>query len=91
MLYMLGAQLGGWSHPLLDGIKPRIVYPIEFARSARWRTTREKVTVLLATGFGRITYAQTLTQHPVYSNDVDEEPEEGYSRGDYVAIHAEKL
>ncbi len=90
MLYMLGAQLGGWSHPLVADIKPTNVYPMEFARSARWRTTREKVSALLATGFERVTYAQTLTHHPLYSNDVDEAPVEGYGRGDYVAIRAEK-
>ncbi len=90
MLYMLGAQLGGWSHPLLEGIKPSNVYPMEFAKSARWRTTREKAALLEATGFERLTYAQTLTHHPLYSNEVAEEPVEGYERGDYVAIRAEK-
>jgi SAM-dependent methyltransferase len=90
MLYMLGAQLGGWAHPMLEGIKPGNVYPMEFARSARWRTTREKIALLESTGFARLTFAQTLTHHPLYSNEALEEPVEGYTRGDYVAIRAEK-
>ncbi len=91
MLYMLGVQLGDWSHPLLEGTKPSRVYPMEFARSARWRTTREKAALLRACGFERLTYAQTLTHHPLYSNEVAERPVEGYSRGDYVAIRALKV
>jgi SAM-dependent methyltransferase len=90
MLYMLGAQLGGWSHERVEGIQPARVYPVEFARGARWRTTREKAALLLKIGFERLTYAQTLTHHPLYSNDELEEPVEGYTRGDYVAIRAEK-
>lgn len=90
MLYMLGAQLGDWSNGLLDGIKPGRVYPLEFARTARWRTTGEKAALLVATGFERLSYAQTLTHHPLYSNEVAEEPVEGYSRGDYVAIRAQR-
>jgi SAM-dependent methyltransferase len=90
LLYMLGAQLGGWSHTLLEGVKPSAVYPMEFARVARWRTTREKVELLETAGFARLTYAQTLTHHPLYSNEVREDPVEGHTRGDYVAIRAEK-
>jgi SAM-dependent methyltransferase len=90
LLYMLGAQLGGWNHPLLEGVKPANVYPMEFARAARWRTTAEKAALLEATGFQRLSYAQTLTHHPLSSNEVLEEPVEGHTRGDYVAIRAVK-
>lgn len=91
LLYVLGSQLGDWSHPLLEGVRPRHVYPLQFARAARWRTTPEKLSLLEVAGFGRFELAQTLTRHPVYSDEKLEEPVEGYDRGDYVAIRAERL
>ena len=45
---------------------------------------------LAAAGFGGLEYAQTLTRHPKFSNDVVERPVEGFDRGDYVAIRATK-
>ena len=34
------------------------------------------------------TTAQTLTTHPLYSNRQEEQPSEGYEKGDYVAVTA---
>ena len=65
-------------------------YPLEFASAAHWRTTDAKASLLLAVGFEGIEYAQTLTRHPRYSNDLVERPVEGFDRGDYVAISAKK-
>jgi ubiquinone/menaquinone biosynthesis C-methylase UbiE len=90
LLYNLAKVLGTWEHTLLEGIHPRDPYPIEFVKVATWRTTAEKTNLLKDAGFSDFSYAQTLTRHPVYSDDVLEEPVEGYDRGDYVAICAYK-
>lgn len=90
LLYNLAMTLGSWDHPLLAGVKPRHPYPIEFVKAANWRTTREKVELLEEQGMHIEKYYQTLTPHPLYSGDEIEEPCEGYSKGDYVAIVARK-
>lgn len=89
-LYNLAKTLGTWEHPLLEGVQPRDPYPIEFLNVANWRTTHEKVELLKGAGFSSFEYAQTLTKHPIFSNDEIEEPIEGYDSGDYVAICAIK-
>lgn len=90
MLYNLAKTLGTWEHKLLKGIKPSSVYPIEFVKDANWRTTGEKVEIMEKVGFSNYRYAQTLTTHPLYANDEFEEPQEGYQKGNYVAICANK-
>jgi trans-aconitate methyltransferase len=90
LLYNLAMVLGTWEHPLLRDISPRNPYPIEFVKIANWRTTPEKTDMLLKSGFTGLQYAQTLTKHPVYSDNISEEPVEGYDCGDYVAICAIK-
>jgi ubiquinone/menaquinone biosynthesis C-methylase UbiE len=90
MLYNLAKTVGSWDHDLFRGIKPQSVYPIEFVKDANWRTTGEKVDMLKKAGFRRFQFAQTLTKHPLYANEQFEEPVEGYERGDYVAICANK-
>ncbi len=90
MLYNLAAALGTWDHELVAGVQPIDPYPIEFVAAALWRTTGEKVSLLEKAGFTGFEFAQTLTRHPVYSNEEIEEPVPGYDRGDYVAISAEK-
>ncbi len=90
LLYNLAMVLGTWEHPLLEDIRPCDPYPIEFVKIANWRTTREKTDMLLKSGFTDLQYAQTLTKHPVYSDNKLEEPVEGYDCGDYVAICAIK-
>lgn len=90
LLYNLAMVLGDWDHPLLQGIAPIHPYPIEFVKSANWRTTKEKIDILEQVGFKNLKFAQTLTRHPVYTNDSKEEAIEGYDRGDYVAICGEK-
>jgi len=86
ILYNLGKTVGTWDDEVFKGVKPDAVYPIEFVKEARWRTTAEKVDLLEKTGFGEFEYAQTLTHHPLYANEFIENPIEGYQKGDYVAI-----
>ncbi|MDE6624252.1 MAG: class I SAM-dependent methyltransferase [Alistipes sp.] len=90
MMYNLAKALGTWDHPLLAGVYPPDPYPIEFVEVAEWRTTAEKIELLEEAGFRDLTFAQTLTTHPRYSNRTTEEPVEGYDRGDYVAVTAFK-
>lgn len=86
LLYNLATAVNTWNHPILQGVKPKDPYPIEFVTGANWRTTQEKIDLLAEVGFINLEYAQTLTRHPLYSNMQKEEPVEGYDRGDYVAI-----
>ena len=86
ILYNLGKIIGTWDDDVFKGVKPDAVYPIEFVKEARWRTTAEKVELLKRTGFGDFDYAQTLTRHPLYANEFIENPTKGYQKGDYVAI-----
>ncbi len=91
LLYSLAKTLGTWDHPMLKGVQPPDPYPIEFVKMANWRTTGEKVDMLKKAGFEKFAFSQTLTRHPVYSENMVEEPREGYDRGDYVAICAYKV
>lgn len=91
MIYNLAAVIGTWDNPLLADIRPPVPYPIEFVKSANWRTTDEKVASLKRYGFFDFAYYQTLTMHPVRSNRFVEEPSEGLDRGSYVAIVARRV
>ena len=91
LLYNLAMTLGTWDHPLLEGCYPRDPYPIELVKMARWRTTASKVEMLQEAGFKNLEFAQTLTTHPLVSNNEIEEPIEGSNKGDYVAVTAYKL
>lgn len=86
ILYNLAKATGTWEHPLLEGVFPRAPYPIELVAKACWRTTAEKVAAMERAGFTDFEFAQTLTTHPLYSDDRVEIPSPGYDRGDYVAI-----
>ncbi len=90
LLYNLAKAVGSWDHPLLKDVYPRNPYPIELVAQANWRTTQEKISLLQKVGFSNFEYFQTLTTHPIYSDDIAEEPIEGFDKGDYVAICAYK-
>lgn len=90
LLYNLAKALGTWNHELLQGVYPPNPYPMEFVEVANWRTTAEKVEMLQQAGFLNLSFAQTLTRHPLMSDNGVEEPSEGCDRGDYVAITAFK-
>ena len=85
-LYNLASSLDTWEHPLLEHISPADPYPIELVKSANWRTSDEKITLMQNNGFVNFKYAQTLLTHPMYANNKVQEVIEGYDRGDYVAI-----
>jgi len=90
LLYNLAVAKGTWDDRVFEGVAPPEPYPVEFAAAAHWRTTQEKIDLLERCGFERLEFAQTLTRHPIFTNDSVEEPSEGYDRGDYVAICAWK-
>lgn len=90
VMYNLAKALGTWDHPLLEGVYPPNPYPIEFVEVANWRTTAEKIELLEQAGFRDLRFAQTLTSHPLYSDTEEEQPSEGYGKGDYVAVTAFK-
>ena len=90
LLYQLAKSADSWEEPFLKKIAPDHPYPVEFTKAANWRTTEEKVVFLVRTGFAAMEFAQTLTRHPKYSDNLVEEPVSGFDRGDYVAIHARK-
>ena len=90
LVYNLAMTLGTWEHPLLDGAKPKDPYPIEFVKSANWRTTTEKVYALRRAGFIGFEFCQTLTMNPASSDDYIENPVPGCDKGSYVAIAARK-
>ncbi|MDE6276886.1 MAG: class I SAM-dependent methyltransferase [Muribaculaceae bacterium] len=90
MMYNLAKALGTWQHPLLEGVAPKKPYPIELVNAANWRTSSEKIKAMEAAGFKNIEAWQTLTSHPLMSNDEAEWPVQGCGKGDYVAIIAYK-
>ena len=85
-MYNLAKALGSWDHPLVRGVFPPNPYPIELVKAANWRTTAEKIEFLTNAGFKDLEFMQTLTTHPLYSDNIFEEPSEGYDKGDYVAV-----
>lgn len=86
LLYNLAKSLETWDHPLLKGVSPPTPYPIEFVKTANWRTTAEKVSYLIKSGFSDFQFAQTLTKHPLYTNYEVENPSVGFENGNYIAI-----
>ena len=86
MMYNLAKAVGSWDNPLLEGVYPPNPYPIELVKAANWRTTREKIDFVRDSGFSRIETFQTLTTHPLVSDDYAEMPSEGSDKGDYVAV-----
>ncbi len=70
----------------MEGTYPANPYPIELVGAANWRTTAEKIGLLERAGFADLTFAQTLTSHPLHSDRAVEQPCEGYGKGDYVAV-----
>lgn len=90
MMYNLAKAAGSWSHELLTNVYPANPYPIELVEQANWRTTQEKIETMKKAGFKDFSYHQTLVRHPIYSNNVIEEPINGYDQGDYVAVCAYK-
>ncbi len=85
-MYNLAKALGSWDHPLVKGVFPPNPYPIELVKAANWRTTAEKIEAMQMAGFKDLKFKQTLTTHPLYSDNAAEKPSDGYDKGDYVAV-----
>lgn len=90
IMYNLALAVGTWDHPLLEGVKPFMPYPIELVKEAKWRTVADKAEAIRQAGFSNLTYKQTLFANPLYSHTLVEEPTDGCDRGSYVAICATK-
>lgn len=86
MMYNLAKAVGSWDDPLLEGVYPPNPYPIELVKAANWRTSAEKIETMKQAGFTNLESWQTLTTHPLESDNVAEEPIKGYDKGDYVAV-----
>lgn len=91
IMYNLAKALGTWEHPLLEGVYPPNPYPIELVNAANWRTTAEKTALMEQAGFRNLEAWQTLTTHPLVSDDKAEEPIAGSDKGDYVAVIGYKI
>ncbi len=83
ILYRLAERLGGWDS--LKEIAPERPYPVEFLKESKWKTTEEVMELMVEAGFRNISFYQTLTMHPKYSNNSIEKPKGGYESGSYVA------
>lgn len=90
LVYKLASTFGTWNHEFLNDIEPEYPLPIELMHGAVWHSTEEKVDILKQVGFKGFSFAQTLTNHPKYINEQQEDPVEGFSTGNFVAIIAEK-
>lgn len=91
ILYKFAAHVGSYDKKLFEQIAPSCPYPIELASSAIFHSPLEKETILRdELGMTNIRYFQTLIAQPIYTNDFVEEPIEGYDKGGYVALVAEK-
>ncbi|MEB2792485.1 MAG: hypothetical protein G5Z42_00570 [Caldisphaeraceae archaeon] len=54
-------------------------------KESKWKTTEEVMELMIEAGFRNISFYQTLTMHPKYSNNSIEKPKGGYESGSYVA------
>ncbi|MEA3475793.1 MAG: bifunctional hydroxymethylpyrimidine kinase/phosphomethylpyrimidine kinase [Candidatus Cloacimonadota bacterium] len=86
MMYDL-AYLRGKHDP---ATAPKAPYPVKFIKDTYWRSTKEVSNLLKKAGFVDLKYVQTFTKHPKYTNDMIEEPIEGYQKGDYIVIQGRK-
>ncbi len=85
-IYNLAKVLGSWDHPLLKGLYLRNLYPFFLVNAAHLRIPAEQLNIMENAGFHNLDFRQTLTTHPVYSDEFAEEPSVGYDQGDYVAV-----
>ncbi|EEI23569.1 class I SAM-dependent DNA methyltransferase [Lentilactobacillus hilgardii] len=91
LMYMLAKIQGNYQSEELANVLPKWPYLIELVDSAYWHTTLEKKHLLEnELQLRHLRFKQTLVANPLYTNDSAEEPEDGFSKGGYVAIIAEK-
>ena len=89
-MYLLGKSLDTFDHTYLEGAMPDCPYPLALAKAGIWHTTEEKIAALKALGFKNFRFYQTLLANPRYTNEAVEDVVEGYKKGGYICIIAEK-
>ena len=89
-MYLLAKNAGTFDHPSLNGVMPKLPYPLELCCAGVWHSTEEKIDALKALGFHDFDFYQTLLKNPMYTNDDVEDVVPGYQSGGYVAIIAHK-
>lgn len=91
ILYSFAKQMGSYDEKLFGRIAPSLPYPIELLEAAVFHSPLEKEKVLKEDlGMKNLRFMQTLVAQPIYTNDSIEEPIEGFDKGGYVAVIAEK-
>ena len=89
-MYLLAKETNTFDHPSLNGVMPKLPYPIELINAGIWHSTEEKIDVLKKIGYTDFNFYQTLLANPMYTNDTVEDVVEGYTKGGYIAIIAKK-
>ena len=89
-MYLLAKTVGTFDHPYLNGVMPKLPYPLELCCAGVWHSTEEKIDALKALGFHDFDFYQTLLKNPMYTNEDVEDVVPGYQSGGYVAIVAHK-
>lgn len=90
IIYEFVGHAGTYDLDAFKGILPPSPYPIDLVSTFTLTTTPEKRDILENVGFKDFKFYQALTQSPVYSNDSVEGAIDGYDKGSYVAIVAQK-
>ncbi len=91
ILYSFAKYVEGYDEKLFSRIMPALPYPIELVKSGIFHSPIEKLSIVKdELKMKNIRFMQTLVAHPIYTNDSVEEPIEGYDKGGYVALIAEK-
>ena len=91
ILYSFAKYADGYDEKLFSRIKPALPYPIELVKSGIFHSPIEKLSIVKdELKMKNIRFMQTLVAHPIYTNDSVEEPIEGYDKGGYAALIAEK-
>ena len=91
ILYSFANYAEGYDEKLFSRLAPALPYPIELVKSGIFHSPLEKLNIVRdELMMKNIRFKQTLVAHPIYTNDSVEEPIEGYDKGGYVALIAEK-
>lgn len=91
ILYKFAGYVGNYDSKIFSKMMPKVPYPIDLVKLGTFYTSKEKVDILEnKLNMKNIRYMQTLLTNPVDGNSVVEEVIDGYNKGGYVSIIAEK-
>ena len=62
-MYLLAKNAGTFDHPSLNGVMPKLPYPLELCCAGVWHSTEEKIDALKALGFHDFDFYQTLLKN----------------------------